>query len=88
MRESSFSDHLMKLLVKLSKKDRTRYEKVLKKVEEILACEDVDHYKSLRAPLQRLKRVHIDSSFVLTFRFDKAEDVVHFLRPRPSRPDL
>ncbi|MFT4308077.1 MAG: addiction module toxin RelE [Candidatus Woesearchaeota archaeon] len=78
MRESAFSDHLTKLLAKLSKKDRTRYHATLKKIEEILTCENIDHYKNLRAPLQHLKRVHIDSSFVLTFRFDKNDDTVYF----------
>ena len=77
-RKQSFSDTLKKSLSKLYKKDRTRYEAILKKVEEILTCEDIDHYKNLRKPLQHLKRVHIDTSFVLTFRYEKREDTVHF----------
>lgn len=78
MRKYEFSDPLKKLLVKHFKKDKARYEAIFKKVEEILTCEDVEHYKNLRKPLQHLKRVHIDTSFVLTFRHDKTEDVVYF----------
>ena len=50
----------------------------MKKVEEIAASDNIDHYKNLHAPLQRLKRVHIDSHFVLTFREDKKNNAVLF----------
>lgn len=78
MRKYEFSDHLKKLLTKFYKKDNARYEAILKKVKEILTCKDVDHYKNLKKPLKHLKRVHVEKSFVLTFRYDKTEDVVYF----------
>lgn len=78
MRKYEFSEHLKKVLTKLYHKDRDRYEITLKKVEEILECKDVEHYKNLRKPLQELKRVHIDSHFVLTFKYNKSEDSVVF----------
>lgn len=51
---------------------------LLKKMEEILSCDDVTHYKNLRAPLRHLKRVHIDSHFVLVFRYDESADSILF----------
>ncbi|MCX6671148.1 MAG: hypothetical protein NTX92_04455 [Euryarchaeota archaeon] len=62
----------------LYKKDKKRYSILLKKMEEVLTCDDVDHYKNLRAPLQHLKRIHIDSHFVLVFRYDTETDTVFF----------
>ena len=62
----------------LFKKDKKRYVILLKKMEEILSCDDVTHYKNLRAPLQHLKRIHIDSHFVLVFRFDESTDSILF----------
>ncbi len=59
---------LDKKLEKLVKKNKNRYETIMKKVEEII--ENPQHYKNLRKPLQHLKRVHIDKHFVLTFSVD------------------
>ena len=73
------SDNLKKILSKLYKKDRFRYEILMKKVQEIISCDDLEHYKNLRKPLQHLKRVHIDGHFVLTFKHNKSEDVVLFI---------
>ncbi len=78
MRNYELSDHLKKVLAKLLKKDKVKYESIFKKVEEILTCEDVEHYKNLRKPLQEFKRVHIDTNFVLTFEYDKTTDEVIF----------
>lgn len=52
-------------LKKLVKKNRKQFEIIMKKTEEIV--ENPQHYKNLRAPLQNLKRVHIDKHFVLSF---------------------
>ncbi|OIO64974.1 hypothetical protein AUJ68_04355 [Candidatus Woesearchaeota archaeon CG1_02_57_44] len=73
-----FSDSLKKTVAKLCKRDKARYDALLRKIEEIIACEDLEHYKNLRKPLQHLKRVHIDTHFVLTFRYEKAEDKITF----------
>jgi len=78
MRRYDFSDQLKKLLTKIYSKDRNRYEIVFKKIEEIASCENPEHYKNLRKPYQELKRVHIDSHFVLTFKYDKSEDIIRF----------
>ena len=56
-------------LKKLVKKNRKQYEIIMKKSEEIL--KNPQHYKNLRAPLQHLKRVHVDDHFVLTFYVDE-----------------
>ncbi|MBD3261908.1 MAG: hypothetical protein GF334_09630 [Candidatus Altiarchaeales archaeon] len=68
---------LKRILRKLYKKDRTGYNQVMEKMNEILTCEKIEHYKNLRKPLQHLKRVQI-GSFVLTFRYDKKEDKITF----------
>ncbi|MCX6664573.1 MAG: addiction module toxin RelE [Euryarchaeota archaeon] len=78
MREYFIDEHLHKILVKLFKKDRHRYTILMKKMEEILISVDVEHYKNLHKPLQHLKSVHINTHFVLVFKYDKKRDVVLF----------
>jgi len=58
---------LDKILSKLSKKDKSQYEQIVKKIDEIVNLSNIDHYKNLRIPLQDYKRVHI-GHFVLLFR--------------------
>lgn len=79
MRKFEISASLKKELNKLSKKDRSRYKAIIKKIKEIVSCPNVDHYKNLRRPLHHLKRVHVDTSFVLTFEFVRSEDLVRFI---------
>lgn len=55
------------ILAKLAKKDRTQFEAILKKIDEIINSPDINRYKNLRSPLQKYKRVHVHSSFVLLF---------------------
>lgn len=69
--------HLDRILVKTRKKNLKRFEMVMKKIEEIV--ENPDHYKNLRAPLQHLKRVHVDSSYVLVFHVDVENRTVTFV---------
>ena len=78
MREFSIEDNLNKKLNKLSKKNNVMYSSVMKKFEEILTCEGVNHYKNLKKPLQDFKRVHIRSSFVLIFKYIESDDKVIF----------
>ena len=78
MRKFEIEQKLQKNLAKLFHKDRKRYEILMKKMDEILACADVDHFKNLRRPMQHLKSVHIDSHFVLVFRYEPATDRVFF----------
>ena len=69
---------LHKALQKLFKKDKKRYEIVWNKIKEIINSENVEHYKNLRRPLNDFKRVHIDKSFVLIFKYDSDKDKVIF----------
>ena len=78
MREFSIEYNLKRKLSKLSNKDKIMYSSVMKKFEEILICDNVNHYKNLRKPLQDFKRVHIKSSFVLIFKYIESDDKVVF----------
>lgn len=73
----SYSDKLRVILKKLSKKDKESYERVLKKIQEIIDSEDVEHYKNLRWPLQHLKRVQVGEK-VLVFKFNKKNNSISF----------
>ena len=67
----------MKILQKISKKDKKAYESILSKIQEIISCSDIDHYKNLRYNMKDSKRVHI-GHFVLVFSYDKNKDFVYF----------
>ncbi len=71
MTDYEISENLKKTLKRIHKKDRVRYEAAIKKIDEVISCEDLDHYKNLRHNMKDLKRGHIDTHFVLTFRVDK-----------------
>ncbi len=78
MRKFEVEKSLHQILQKLYKKDYKRYSILLKKINEIVNSENVEHYKNLRAPLNNFKRVHIDTSFVLVFKYDKINDKIIF----------
>lgn len=78
MRKFSVEEKLKKTMHKLSKKDQSMFNALMGKIEEILTCESINHYKNLRKPLQHLKRVHIRGSFVLTFNYNESENKVIF----------
>jgi len=61
---------------KLRKKDNLRFERVCKKMDEIL--QDPHHYKPLGNELAGVLRVHIDP-FVFTFKIDEENKIVRFL---------
>ena len=61
---------------RMTKKDRNRLESVEKKVQEIL--EDPHRFKTLRAPMQNLRRVHV-GPFVLVYEIDEGRKVVILL---------
>lgn len=54
-----------KILSKLAKKNAKQLLIIEDKIKEIR--QNPQHYKNLRKPLQHLKRVHIEKSFVLVF---------------------
>lgn len=70
--------HLEEILRKLSKKDLILYERIMKKIEEVITSGDVEHYKNLRHDMKDRKRVHI-GHFVLIFRFIKEESKIKFV---------
>ena len=58
-----------KIFFKLAKKNPKQLLIIEKKLNEII--QNPYHYKNLKKPLQHLKRVHVDKSFVLTFSVDE-----------------
>jgi YafQ family addiction module toxin component len=80
MRDFTLENGLKKELSKLKKKSKVRYLGVREKMQEILNVKSVEHYKNLKKPLQKYKRVHIDSSFVLIFSYNSKTDVVNFFK--------
>jgi len=78
MRNYYFEEKLKKKLSIVFKKDPRRYKILMKKIEEIIAAGNIDHYKNLRKPLQDFKRVHIDAHFVLVFKYEKNKDIIYF----------
>jgi YafQ family addiction module toxin component len=67
MREFEIHPDLDKQLKKLSTKGRVQFEQIFEKIDEIINCTNLNHYKNLRAPLQKYKRIHIGKSYVLLF---------------------
>ncbi len=68
---------LDKILKKLLEKDKNLYERILKKIEEIVNSLDIEHYKNLRYDMKESKRVQV-GHFVLVFSFDKKNDFISF----------
>ena len=71
------SEHFHDILKKLSKKDKNLHKQILKKIDEIINCYDVGHYKNLRYNMKDSKSVHI-GHFVLVFQFDKKTKTINF----------
>ena len=78
MRNYYLEEKLRKKISIVFKKDPRRYKILIKKIEEIINSENINHYKNLRKPLQDFKRVHIDNHFVLVFKYIKNDDAVYF----------
>ena len=76
----SFSDKLRLIIEKLVRKDKKTAEIIYKKIKEIINndAETIRRYKNLRHDLSDLKRVHINRSFVLTFKVDIAKNFILF----------
>ena len=68
---------LKNVLGRLSKKDKSAYDQILKKIDEIIKSDSVDHYKNLRHDMKDCKRVHI-GHFVLVFSFNRVQNLVSF----------
>jgi mRNA-degrading endonuclease RelE of RelBE toxin-antitoxin system len=74
MYEATFSDEFKTQLRKLKKKDNAMYERVEKKIRDII--EKPQRFKHLQARLRGEQRVHL-GSFILRFRFE--ENKVFFI---------
>ena len=77
----AFSDKLKGIIEKLRARDPKKAEIIEKKVRQIIDLDEftIEHYKNLRYDLKHLKRVHIDRSFVLTFRYYREQKFILFL---------
>ncbi len=69
MYEVLYRKSVEKVFFKIARKNRKQLEIIYRKIEKIQ--QNPHHYKNLRRPLQHLKRVHIDRSFVLVFSVDE-----------------
>jgi YafQ family addiction module toxin component len=69
---------LSKDLKKLCKKNHVLFEAVFNKADEI--CINPQHYKNLNYPLNKYRRVHIDSNFVLCFSVDEKAQTVTLVK--------
>lgn len=81
MFDFDLSDELKFKIKKLAKKDRKRAEIINKKIKEVINSDlnSINHYKNLRYDMKEFKRVHIDSSFVLTFKVDIKNKFILFV---------
>lgn len=77
MHNFELSENLQEILKKLSKKDKRLYEQLIKKINEIVNCIDIDHYKNLRCSMKDSKSVHL-GHFVLIFQYNKNTDTIYF----------
>jgi len=63
---------------KLSKKDKSLTAMLLDKINEIKDSEYIEHYKNLRSPLSKYKRVHVTKQFVLLFYLNSEKNILIF----------
>ena len=78
MRKFDIEKKLHKILKKLYKKNKERFEIIWKKIKEIVNNPLIEHYKNLKSPLQNFKRFHINKNFDLKFKYDKVNDKLFF----------
>ncbi len=67
-------EHISKLFGKMAKKDQRQLLIIRKKLIQIL--EDPYRFKPLGVPMQGIRAVHIDKSFVLTYSIDEPTKTV------------
>ena len=63
-----------KTFSKIARENPKQLERIFSKIQEILR--NPTHYKNLKKPLQHLRRVHIDKSFVLLFSVDEMNELI------------
>ena len=69
---------LEKKFKRILKKNKKLYIQILKKIEEIITSDKIDHYKNLRQDMKDKKRIHI-GSFVLIFKFIEDKNKIIFV---------
>ena len=76
-----FTETLKKIIKKLKKKDMRKVKIIKKKIDEIINSDEntIEHYKNLSRDSSDKKRVHIDKSFVLMFKYVKEKKFILFL---------
>jgi mRNA-degrading endonuclease RelE of RelBE toxin-antitoxin system len=77
MHNFKVSENLQEIMKKLSKKDKSLYDQLAKKIKEIVESYNLEHYKNLRYKMKESKRVHV-GHFVLVFQYDKKNDEILF----------
>jgi len=77
MHNWKISEYLQDVIRKLSKKDKQLHEQLIKKIDEIINCYDIEHYKNLRYNMKDSKSVHL-GHFVLVFQYNKINDTINF----------
>ena len=77
----TITKNLHKKIHKIKTRNKHQSEALEKKMQEIILSNvnEIEHYKNLRTPMHNQKRVHINSSFVLTFKLDKQKNQITFL---------
>jgi len=76
MYKDSYSEEIVKKLVKLKKKDQKHYSIVRKKIDWILVNPE-HRYKDLHYSMKGIQRIHV-GHFVLVFKVDHVGRVVSF----------
>ena len=71
------SEELDKVFSKLAKKNKTQLQIINKKIDQIL--QNPYHFKPLRGDMHGARRVHIDTSFVLTYEIDEEKKLIRLL---------
>ncbi len=77
MHQPEFTHTISEILADLFKNNYSRYEKIRKKMEQILLYPN--HYKPLQYGLRDYRSVHIDTHFVLIFRIIENTKTVKFI---------
>ncbi len=71
------SEELDKVFSKLANKNKKQLQIIQKKIDQIL--QNPYHFKPLRGDMHGARRVHIDTSFVLTYEIDEDKKLIRIL---------
>lgn len=80
MLEYDLSDGLKETIKKLARRDQRRAKILQNKIRQIISSDEhtIGRFKNLRYSMSERMRVHIDKSFVLTFRYYREKKFVFF----------